>query len=141
MCRDHLYPICRLPSSCISRRKERRRKERSARALTTAGTVDREERRPLHPRAPRREIRILRENRAELRKGVSFHAPDRRYVYSYVSLARIFSVTLLHAALFVLHFTSPPFSFCPISPVLSCNVPFRRVYPCVSILHALPIKL
>lgn len=87
--------------------KKGRTKEETERARTTTGTVDREERRPLHPRAPRREIRILRGNRAELRKGVSFHAPDRRYVYSYVSLARIFSVTLLHAALFV-HFASPP---------------------------------
>lgn len=140
MCRDHLYPICRLPSSCISRRKERRRKERSARAHD-GGDCRPGRATSVTSAPPRREIRILRENRAELRKGVSFHAPDRRYVYSYVSLARIFSVTLLHAALSVFHFTSPPFSFCPISPVLSCNVLFRRVYPCVSILHALPIKL
>lgn len=45
--------------------------------------------RPLHPR---REIRILRVSPAELRevRAVSFHAPDRRYVYSYVSPRRIF---------------------------------------------------
>lgn len=43
-------------------------------------------RRPLHPHRARREIRILpRKPGGIAERGISFHAPDRRYMYSYVA--------------------------------------------------------